>query len=585
MTFLKNKPLAIASMALLSAAMILTLPGCGRSPATPEESSVAEETVDPRFEFSKDFHIVRPERNNEYEIAALQLLSRCIMAVYGYPLYCTTDFVLESMGIVPGEYEILLGPTSRAPSERICSGLGADEAAYSIVDEHTIVIAGGRPAATFEAAVAFCRDVFGYEEIPGDASHAVMSNGSPAMLTPGTFRTLNVAFMSHYLNGTDLRDYKIVTELPEGTVSILAEAINEACGKAPEILAPSSYTAGPAIFLGYVPGTSGGHLDEAFDAVSYYARCGDGTIALDWGQSASAKAVLKDFAALIIPDASASGSVALRDGVTRLYTVTGEYNILYIESSETRRLAEGVEYTKLLYRDAGGLPVRAFAVAVESGRGRFYTCLPDDADSETAGKAQSVQNQVKAASGHGIEPLAAFNGGFFDMDGNKLSRGLAVHEGKVCAQNTTRPFFCQLRSGEVMILPASSYSAYKDSINSANAGSAILLRNGKAADIAQGTEMARTRHPRTGIGIDASTGRVVIMAVDGRQSSWSNGASYLDLVSLFRDQGCTELLNLDGGGSTTAVVISQNGSPALQNSPSGGSQRAVQDTLFVLPAD
>ena len=303
------------------------------------------------------------------------------------------------------------------------------------------------------------------------------------------------------------------------------------------------------------------------------------------GQSASAKAVLKDFGALIIPDASASGSVALRDGVTRLYTVTGEYNILYIESSETRRLAEGVEYTKLLYRDAGGLPVRAFAVAVESGRGRFYTCLPDDADSETAGKAQSVLNQVKAASGHGIEPLAAFNGGFFDMDGNKLSRGLAVHEGKVCAQNTTRPFFCQFRSGEVMILPASSYSTYKDSINSANAGSAILLRNGKAADIAQGTEMARTRHPRTGIGIDASTGRVVIMAVDGRQSSWSNGASSLDLVSLFRDQGCTELLNLDGGGSTTAVVISQNGSPALQNSPSGGSQRAVQDTLFVLPVD
>jgi len=83
---------------------------------------------------------------------------------------------------------------------------------------------------------------------------------------------------------------------------------------------------------------------------------------------------------------------------------------------------------------------------------------------------------------------------------------------------------------------------------------------------------ATKRHPRSGLGIRGGT--VVMVAVDGRQPGYSEGMTLYELAQLFVELGCTEAMNLDGGGSTTMVVRNR-----VINSPSGGVQRAVVNGL------
>jgi exopolysaccharide biosynthesis protein len=71
------------------------------------------------------------------------------------------------------------------------------------------------------------------------------------------------------------------------------------------------------------------------------------------------------------------------------------------------------------------------------------------------------------------------------------------------------------------------------------------------------------------------------MIVDGRQPETSNGATLADLAFLLGTFGCSDGINLDGGGSSTLIV--RNGSNyETKNSPSAGSLRAVANGLMVV---
>ena len=85
------------------------------------------------------------------------------------------------------------------------------------------------------------------------------------------------------------------------------------------------------------------------------------------------------------------------------------------------------------------------------------------------------------------------------------------------------------------------------------------------------------RHPRTGVGTTPD-GKVLLVAVDGRQPKYSVGMTLGEFANLFGSLGADYALNLDGGGSTTMVV---NG--ALKNRPSDGAERAVSSAITILP--
>ncbi|MGH2746846.1 MAG: phosphodiester glycosidase family protein [Actinomycetota bacterium] len=92
-----------------------------------------------------------------------------------------------------------------------------------------------------------------------------------------------------------------------------------------------------------------------------------------------------------------------------------------------------------------------------------------------------------------------------------------------------------------------------------------------------GTGWFFRRHPRTGVGYDADTGKVLLVTVDGRQPDYSVGMTLRELAEVFVSLGADVALNLDGGGSTTMVV---NGN--VKGRPSDGSERPVSSALLVL---
>jgi hypothetical protein len=88
----------------------------------------------------------------------------------------------------------------------------------------------------------------------------------------------------------------------------------------------------------------------------------------------------------------------------------------------------------------------------------------------------------------------------------------------------------------------------------------------------------RQRNPRTMAGVDAR-GRVLLVAVDGRQAGRSAGLSILEAAQVMRALGAVTAMNLDGGGSTTMVIEGQ-----VVNRPSDPSgERADGDAVLVAP--
>ena len=109
----------------------------------------------------------------------------------------------------------------------------------------------------------------------------------------------------------------------------------------------------------------------------------------------------------------------------------------------------------------------------------------------------------------------------------------------------------------------------------------ILVRDGMIQDSSNWTYTKDGRQPRTALGMKAD-GTLLLYAVDGRQSGYSNGVSEANLAAELRDQGCVWAVNLDGGGSTTMSVLlpGQDGT-ALVNKPSDGKARACATFLQI----
>lgn len=111
-------------------------------------------------------------------------------------------------------------------------------------------------------------------------------------------------------------------------------------------------------------------------------------------------------------------------------------------------------------------------------------------------------------------------------------------------------------------------------VRTALGGGPILLREGKASN----WEHRPERHPRTAIGWNRAS--VFLVVVDGRQEGLSMGMNYTELSALMRRLGCTDAMNLDGGGSSTLWLGGR-----VMNSPSDGRERDVANSLILVSTE
>lgn len=111
-------------------------------------------------------------------------------------------------------------------------------------------------------------------------------------------------------------------------------------------------------------------------------------------------------------------------------------------------------------------------------------------------------------------------------------------------------------------------------------GAQILVRDGKLT--VPSSSLYNNAHPRTAVGIKED-GTVVWLTLDGRQKGVSEGLTGTELAQLMLEMGCTSVLNLDGGGSTTMVAKLPGEGLSLRNIPSDNKRaRKVANCLLLI---
>ncbi|CAN5238494.1 hypothetical protein BH09ACT13_BH09ACT13_11790 [soil metagenome] len=117
------------------------------------------------------------------------------------------------------------------------------------------------------------------------------------------------------------------------------------------------------------------------------------------------------------------------------------------------------------------------------------------------------------------------------------------------------------------------------SIGDAIGGGPVIVKDGAPvfrANEAFTTAQLGPRHPRTAVG-QLADGRILLVAVDGRQSGYSVGMTNFELAQALVKLGAVRAMAFDGGGSTT---IAFDG--AVLNRPSEGRERPVSTALMLL---
>jgi flagellar hook assembly protein FlgD len=116
-------------------------------------------------------------------------------------------------------------------------------------------------------------------------------------------------------------------------------------------------------------------------------------------------------------------------------------------------------------------------------------------------------------------------------------------------------------------------------VTDALGGGPVIVRNGRPVFRASelfSTEQLLPRDPRAAIG-QLPDGRIVLVAVDGRQPGYSVGVTNFELAQAMQQLGCLTASALDAGGSTTMAFEGQ-----LLNKPSDpGGELQVAEALLV----
>jgi hypothetical protein len=157
--------------------------------------------------------------------------------------------------------------------------------------------------------------------------------------------------------------------------------------------------------------------------------------------------------------------------------------------------------------------------------------------------------------------------------------GFTASSGDVYSQGLPRP-------GEAPTLYISrrnglSFNRRPGNVFHAISGDRILIQQGK---IASDLDDSKT-DPRTALGINKNGRFLYLVVIDGRQPFYSEGATFVELAQLLLDQGAYIAMALDGGGSSTMVMMGDDGEPVILNSPIDnfvpGRERPVANHLGV----
>ncbi len=194
--------------------------------------------------------------------------------------------------------------------------------------------------------------------------------------------------------------------------------------------------------------------------------------------------------------------------------------------------------------------------------------------------------------------IAAINGTYFDMKNGRTICFMRIN-GKNISTNVPqksdpvhRKYYqygtLVLQEGKPVILKADSLRTWENTLPYTDIMTAgpLLLKDGKEETYRHDRTFVTNRHNRTAIGIKADS-TVLFFTVDGRMEE-SAGMTLDELCATMKWLGCQDVINMDGGGSTTFYLHSNQSDTAIVNYPTDNGkfdhqgERRVANAILLL---
>lgn len=155
-----------------------------------------------------------------------------------------------------------------------------------------------------------------------------------------------------------------------------------------------------------------------------------------------------------------------------------------------------------------------------------------------------------------MDAIAGINaGGFYDPNGKgngAFPDGLTMHDGKLVHNNVGDKAVNIVGfddKGKLILGKMTAKQLEEKRIREAVTFEPNLIVDGKPVISGDGGWGIA---PRTGIG-QMADGTVIFVVIDGRQPTWSIGATLSDLMNVFIDYNAVNAINLDGGSSSELI--------------------------------
>jgi len=240
------------------------------------------------------------------------------------------------------------------------------------------------------------------------------------------------------------------------------------------------------------------------------------------------------------------------------------------QSVTNQPLYEGITYSRIVQSD----PVPQIIHIAEidlTADGLAFMVTPSgtldnfDFEAQTTSQFLEAYNLQLAINGDFFDPWKDY--GIFNYyphvgDGTN-TRGISASQGDVTSIGYVPP-----RYYDSLYLSRdnrASFRAPQGEIYNAISGNMTLLRDGTMRAF-RDQPYVQKRHPRTAVGLSEDKQTLYLVVVDGRQPNYSEGATLPELAQILLNAGAYDAINLDGGGSST-IVIDENGTPKILNSP------------------
>lgn len=254
-----------------------------------------------------------------------------------------------------------------------------------------------------------------------------------------------------------------------------------------------------------------------------------------------------------------------------------------------KRYRSGIRLAKLELEEPRILKINAVRISIRNSDLDFCTARPDERAGQVMEDAPKVTistrrqsviefmeevRRPKRRGGRGKNMVLGVNstawGPWPPPKGNMYAgnQGLIVADGKLISPpRTDRAAFIIDKKRRCRIVNPTADFDISD-VDYAVSGFAKVLSEGVCSG-------DKTLHPRTGFGISKNGRYMIIVVVDGRQKGYSEGCTTKELAELMKYFGAWEGMNMDGGGSSSLVILDKKNKPVMLNHHAGGAVRKI----------